>query len=170
MADQGKLSPLLSHLLPGGDGADAQSAARTPNLRPAGADFYSGCVSISPAPVPGTGQSPLSQTSSAYTTYSNVRAGPDHGQKPHTPLHQTQSMLHDVYSCGSWDAVNASSTVVPSYCISETSCSAPVSMHGSIHARPNGWNSDKLKKGDGKLYGRGATDMRRCVTVCRTVW
>lgn len=161
MGDPGKGSPLLSHLLPGTHLSDVQSAAQTPNMHPAGADFYSGCVSISPAPAPSQGVSPLSQSSAAYT----YTSGGLYDQKPISPLQSQQSTLHDLHSGRSWDVVEGSSTGLQAYCISETSSSAPVSMHGSIHARASsGWHSDRAKKNDAKLHGKGATDMRRCAT------
>lgn len=159
MSNPGKLSPLLSHLLPGAAGGDGNSAALTPNLYPAGTDFYSGCVSISPAPAPGL--PPVTQAAAAYS-YGNVSVPPPE-QKPQEALHTPQPMIHDVYSSRSWETAESRSSGVPSYCISETSCSAPVSMHGSIHARANGWNSDRTRKGDSKFHSKGASDMRRCV-------
>lgn len=162
MSDPSKLSPLLSHLLPGAASGDRQSAALTPNMYSAGTDFYSGCVSISPAPAPGTGLAPVTQTGAAYS-FGSV-GGPAPAQKPHEPLHTPQSLVHDAFSCPSWETAESRSSGVPSYCIRETSCSAPVSMHGSIHARANGWHSDRTKKSDIKFHDKGASDMRRWVT------
>lgn len=159
--DEGKLSPMLNHLLPAIDAAEGGSATRTPPMFPPGADFYSACVSISPAPGPGL--LPYPRGSSAFSHdkgHGSIGSG-----NAHESEQASQSSLQQLYTGRRWEGVDDAASSFPAYCISETSSSAPASMHGSIHARGNAWPSDRSRKGDSKLHGKGATDMRRCVKL-----
>lgn len=163
VGEERQLSPLLSHLLPAVDSGHRGSSAQTPNMYPPVADFYSGCVSISPAPAPGL--LPLPQGPHAPTHHDHQGSGSPAGTKAHEPLHSSQPMLSQMYAGNRWDGADSSGSVYPPYCISETTSNAPASMHGSIHARPHAWQPDRSRKGEAKFHGKGATDMRRCVPL-----